>query len=701
MTTRDYSTTADDNTSLEGIIVNDTMLANALDNSVRQLMADSAAMLLDIAEPTDTSGSLNAYVLATAGGVSSYVNRVRLTFRANFTNTGSSTINVDGLGAVDLKVYGVSGLADLSAGQIQSGSVYDVVYVNALSDFVVMNPTTMKIIYANYAAFKASTEASRGVDAIWDYTDGKGVEVASGGNITNSAGTPVQLKVISHNGALNVKAFGAVADSTGYKTVGTDSSVEFQKAIDAALVRNLNVFVPSGKYYAHDLIWGEPENYGDGLANKGIKLYGSDRQTSVIYTFEQDFIDLGTFGQFKAHDIAIISSNGNSGDPDYGPKGNCLWSSATTEETGLAKPRQIHVDLERVEMSRFDIMIGADGFWGSSLRQCKGYFNRLGLDIDNVYNVVVTNCDWLCQSALILPGPPVSFTYTDNHHALGTWKDIFGTPETTIDMNLGNVEFHGNYFENYGESGTNAYTDCTVWRFSGDISYEFDVSSNYINTTDGGWKLRSMHRFADINSIFLTRGQFRRNQIVTADPDNYWIDTDMDTNEAIYYTDDKECTVAGTKIIATNMQRMSVTGENITYTKGGVEPPADLTTFTSQRLVGDVSLTPPGGGIDLRGAVYDINVSCRGSMTPDTPSAYKQVVLRISASGVNYDFLIVDAVAGTIFRGSTMRIYAGFDLNMTVSYHFPVALAVDDVFLLNQITVGVEPVGFLSTLTAK
>ena len=163
MTTRDYSTTADDNTSLEGITINDAMLANVLDNSLRQLMADSAALLLDIAEPTATTGSLNAYVLATAGGVTSYVEKLRLTFRANFSNTGSSTINVDGLGAVDLKIYTSAGVADPSAGQIQSGGIYDAVYVSALGDFVILNPTGRDVVYDDYVAFQPSTESPRGI----------------------------------------------------------------------------------------------------------------------------------------------------------------------------------------------------------------------------------------------------------------------------------------------------------------------------------------------------------------------------------------------------------------------------------------------------------------------------------------------------------------------------------------------------------
>ena len=141
MTVRDYSTTANDNTTIEGIALADTMLANALDNAIRQAMADSANLLLDIAKPTATTGSANAYILTTGGTVDAYVDKVRLAIRPNFSNTGACTINVDTVGVVDLKIYTSSGVGNPASGQIQSGGIYDILYVDALGDFVVLNPT--------------------------------------------------------------------------------------------------------------------------------------------------------------------------------------------------------------------------------------------------------------------------------------------------------------------------------------------------------------------------------------------------------------------------------------------------------------------------------------------------------------------------------------------------------------------------------
>ena len=105
MTIRDYDKTPGNNTTLESSGLSDSMLANSVDKAIRDLMADSAQFLEDSATPTSTTGSANTDILATTGGVTALACNVRVVFRANVSNTGASTINVDSLGASDLKVY--------------------------------------------------------------------------------------------------------------------------------------------------------------------------------------------------------------------------------------------------------------------------------------------------------------------------------------------------------------------------------------------------------------------------------------------------------------------------------------------------------------------------------------------------------------------------------------------------------------------
>ena len=70
-----------------------------------------------------SSGSANAYVIATAEPITGYYQGMPpIRFKANFGNTGSATANINGLGAVTLKKGG--GATDLASGDIVSGGVY-------------------------------------------------------------------------------------------------------------------------------------------------------------------------------------------------------------------------------------------------------------------------------------------------------------------------------------------------------------------------------------------------------------------------------------------------------------------------------------------------------------------------------------------------------------------------------------------------
>lgn len=72
-----------------------------------------------------TTGSANAYVLTTGLSLAAYATGQKFTIIPNFSNTGAATINVDGLGAKDLKR---SASVALSSGDLTSGATYTIVY---------------------------------------------------------------------------------------------------------------------------------------------------------------------------------------------------------------------------------------------------------------------------------------------------------------------------------------------------------------------------------------------------------------------------------------------------------------------------------------------------------------------------------------------------------------------------------------------
>lgn len=78
---------------------------------------------------TTTTGSANAQILATATPNNfSFVNGYQVLFTAGFTNTGATTLNVNGTGAKNIFRRTPSGKEALTGGEIQSGSQYVVSY---------------------------------------------------------------------------------------------------------------------------------------------------------------------------------------------------------------------------------------------------------------------------------------------------------------------------------------------------------------------------------------------------------------------------------------------------------------------------------------------------------------------------------------------------------------------------------------------
>ncbi len=73
-------------------------------------------------------GTADVITLTCSPVVASYSNGLRLSFRATSTNTGAVTVNVDGLGAKNVYKMSSGTLTALSAGDIASGGIYDIVY---------------------------------------------------------------------------------------------------------------------------------------------------------------------------------------------------------------------------------------------------------------------------------------------------------------------------------------------------------------------------------------------------------------------------------------------------------------------------------------------------------------------------------------------------------------------------------------------
>lgn len=114
------------------------MAMSGLNNSARQVMGAVKRMWNRLNGGYASTGSANAYVLTPTSTLGAYVVGERYSFRANFANTGSATLNISSLGAVTLKKMTGSGKANLASGDIQSGQPVTVEYDG--TDLVLTTP---------------------------------------------------------------------------------------------------------------------------------------------------------------------------------------------------------------------------------------------------------------------------------------------------------------------------------------------------------------------------------------------------------------------------------------------------------------------------------------------------------------------------------------------------------------------------------
>jgi hypothetical protein len=146
-----WSVTAADNDDADpSINFAERQLPSTLNNSNRAKMAADARHLKDTNGSLTTGGAANAQTLTINGTQTAYANGHTYSFKAGFSNTGSTSLNItnaDGaaLGVKALVVFTITGEALLSANMIRAGGHYIVQYNAAvdagLGGFVLLNPT--------------------------------------------------------------------------------------------------------------------------------------------------------------------------------------------------------------------------------------------------------------------------------------------------------------------------------------------------------------------------------------------------------------------------------------------------------------------------------------------------------------------------------------------------------------------------------
>lgn len=128
MTIYSWSTTAASNASADGTInFAENQAPSTVNDSARSLMARVAAWVDTLGGALTYGGSSNAYTATSPSGhaLTAYAAGIVYMLKANHTNTGAATLNVDGLGAKSIKT---ADGGDVIAGDIVSGGLYLLAY---------------------------------------------------------------------------------------------------------------------------------------------------------------------------------------------------------------------------------------------------------------------------------------------------------------------------------------------------------------------------------------------------------------------------------------------------------------------------------------------------------------------------------------------------------------------------------------------
>jgi hypothetical protein len=128
-----WSATDDSNTDL----FPENMPFGDVNDSGRAIQGAMARWFMDWNGSIVASGSSNAYSITSNRTIGSLANNTLMWFRANHTNTGAATLNLNGLGAKD--IVRATGSA-LTAGDITSGQIVGVYYNSTLDDWVLITP---------------------------------------------------------------------------------------------------------------------------------------------------------------------------------------------------------------------------------------------------------------------------------------------------------------------------------------------------------------------------------------------------------------------------------------------------------------------------------------------------------------------------------------------------------------------------------
>lgn len=288
----DYVATAASNTDIGNISIdNDVMVPANVDNSFRELTAQTARYIQDTNGSRSTTGSSNAYVYASYGSTASkfftaYYTGLKLMVQANHTNTGAATFNLDSLGNKAIRRLLNGAEAALRAGDIVADFVIQLVYdadANSGSGaFILLNPASNLATLGNDIDVNGFAIVSSANGDIEITPNGTGSIVLDGQNWPQADGSAGMVPTTDGAGQLAYAFPGfKLIDSWVYSSPVTD--VEFTDLGDYVALFVLVVGTPWGTSGARARIQVSTDN-GASYVTSGYQGVSADDSSSTVYS---------------------------------------------------------------------------------------------------------------------------------------------------------------------------------------------------------------------------------------------------------------------------------------------------------------------------------------------------------------------------------------------------------------------------------
>jgi len=138
-----------------------------------------------------TNNSSNNYSLTLTNSKYNYDVNVCLTFIANATNTGNSTLNINGLGAKTIKKEIEGNLISIFYGDISIGRLYKVIYDGAY--FILLNPSKRDECYQANNTGTDSYSLNLSNEMIYNFGVYSGLTIRMKADVTNSGSSSLSI----------------------------------------------------------------------------------------------------------------------------------------------------------------------------------------------------------------------------------------------------------------------------------------------------------------------------------------------------------------------------------------------------------------------------------------------------------------------------------------------------------------------------